>query len=865
MPVPLQNLRHHHYHHRLLRLVRDLSNASLSYHISSSSSSSSSSSNKTDDSGDAAILASFYLPVILSCLVSVIATGSFLCRLATRRKFGTIPQRLAFSLCCVCFLYTLCYLIYMACVLGIMEASSAADRHRAAQQGYVLPLPAGVRLALVLGCWFEASSWIAVGIMAFHCLLLGFIRPRVRRGSRRLLDYQQSLIQSESRSAAHTRNSSLLGGRATSSSVGGGEASGGPSMNAAAATARSLHSIQNGQLRDRHLQRRYALCFLLLSMVGLVQGILYWYESSDLGQAAEAIALVLSALVLAFVVVSLITVTMCRGGAATADEEDVRAVALSEGALAAELLLADRVALATLRRIALAYTVLQTPAIAERILDLAAPTVWADNAWYTAIVWALADLLPCVLVLLLVASKGRLMDCASFCARPLPRRRLISYDLNAASFHSLVIRRPEMPPHYARIVGDFQSRGLILPPGTLQIPTDSRSRLGAGGEGQVIKGSYAGQSIAAKELFASLMSGGGGGGGGGFGHQRGGLQVYSFGGGGGGGGGGTSEADLDVGCIIDEATVLLRLRHPNIVSVYGLYDHFDDYMEEWRLFMVMEYCTGGSLRKYVTAPQQQQEGAASSDGGASRSGGGGDDARRAGKRRQSREQPARSTSVVRLFTTADRVGWCRQLLSVLRFLHMLEPPVVHRDVKPENILLTSLGQVKLADFGLSSPPPSASLASLRDGGGAGGTAGSTMSGTPMGTIAYMPPEAVLSTGIQAMSRQELLAWDIYSMGLVMTEIFLMKPPYDELKGMEQVFAAARQGRTPFARGELRQACGGLVLEEPALVRLVEAMAHPLIEERPAARDVSADDFEFGVSSGGGGGGGGGGGEMKVER
>ena len=59
---------------------------------------------------------------------------------------------------------------------------------------------------------------------------------------------------------------------ATSPSVGGGEASGGPSMNAAAATARSLHSIQNGQLRDRHLQRRYALCFLLLSMVGLVQG-----------------------------------------------------------------------------------------------------------------------------------------------------------------------------------------------------------------------------------------------------------------------------------------------------------------------------------------------------------------------------------------------------------------------------------------------------------------------------------------------------------------------------------------------------------------------------------------------------------------
>jgi tRNA A-37 threonylcarbamoyl transferase component Bud32 len=101
-----------------------------------------------------------------------------------------------------------------------------------------------------------------------------------------------------------------------------------------------------------------------------------------------------------------------------------------------------------------------------------------------------------------------------------------------------------------------------------------------------------------------------------------------------------------------EAEMLKALDHPNLPKFY------EQFQEEDRYYLVMEYIEGETLE---------------------------DRLERAG-----RSLPER-----------DVTDWAEQLCSVLTYLHERRPPIIFRDLKPGNIMVTKQGQVKLIDFGIA--------------------------------------------------------------------------------------------------------------------------------------------------------------------
>ena len=156
-----------------------------------------------------------------------------------------------------------------------------------------------------------------------------------------------------------------------------------------------------------------------------------------------------------------------------------------------------------------------------------------------------------------------------------------------------------------------------------------------------------------------------------------------------------------------EARSAARIDHPAVVDVF---DQGDDRTgPEPVLFLVMELVEGGTLRDVLRARGQ--------------------------------------LGVPAALAVLDPV------LSGLAQAHRLG--LVHRDVKPENVLISHAGEVKVADFGLVV---------------AAAQAGASHVGTIMGTVAYLSPEQV-STGA-ADSRS-----DVYAAGIVLYELLTGSPPY----------------------------------------------------------------------------------------
>ena len=174
-------------------------------------------------------------------------------------------------------------------------------------------------------------------------------------------------------------------------------------------------------------------------------------------------------------------------------------------------------------------------------------------------------------------------------------------------------------------------------------------------------------------------------------------------------------------------------------------------------------------------------------------------------------------------TLADRLGLLRHFLDVceaIAFAHSLG--VIHRDLKPDNVMVGEFGETQVMDWGLARAPDSADEAAS----GALSGPGQTQLGSVIGTPAYMSPE-------QARGEPADLRSDVWSLGVVLRELLTGATPFAGMEA-EAVLAAVGAGTLPPAGPAMGDAPDELVaISERALQRSPE-------QRYPSARQLAED-------------------------
>src|SRR5919202_1381638 len=205
-----------------------------------------------------------------------------------------------------------------------------------------------------------------------------------------------------------------------------------------------------------------------------------------------------------------------------------------------------------------------------------------------------------------------------------------------------------------------------------------------------------------------------------------------------------------------EAQSVASLSHPNIVPIYDCVRS-----EDGAYYMAMEYVPGGMLKDRIKRDGTLGPGAA--------------------------------------------IGVALQIADALQAAH--ERGVVHRDIKPQNVLVTRTGDVKVTDFGIARAASSPL----------------TQTSAVLGTAGYMAPE-------QAMGRPVGHQSDLYSLGIVLYEMLTGGLPYSAENPI--ALAMKHVNETPRSPREVN----------PAVPEPLAALTLKLLAKRPEDRYASAAEL-----------------------
>ncbi|XP_038219386.1 serine/threonine-protein kinase WNK1-like isoform X2 [Zerene cesonia] len=212
----------------------------------------------------------------------------------------------------------------------------------------------------------------------------------------------------------------------------------------------------------------------------------------------------------------------------------------------------------------------------------------------------------------------------------------------------------------------------------------------------------------------------------------------------------------------EEADMLKKLQHPNIVRFYNYWE--GTVAKKKNIVLITELMVSGTLKTYLKRFKR--------------------------------------------FNPKVLKSWCRQILKGLNFLHSRTPPIIHRDLKCDNIFITgTTGSVKIGDLG---------LATLKN---------RSFAKSVIGTPEFMAPEMYEEHYDESV--------DVYAFGMCMLEMATGEYPYSECSGPAQIYKKVVSGVKP-------QSLEKVTI--PEVRDIIEQCIRPNKADRPKVKDLLNHEF-----------------------